>query len=143
MRVVDAKELVAGTSATNRGVIYNNLVMIRALLESKLPSGASMSRQSAWAVGRIIKNNPTMSAALRDYLSHLKLSLEENTNSMSTGLAWVCLTPIFPFLPPQVPLPHQEELAAPTYLASWLWGVLRPAWSSHLIRLDQGIRGSG
>ena len=84
--VVDAKELVAGTSATNRGVIYNNLAMIRALLDSKVPSGASMSRQSAWAVGRIMKNNPTMSAPLKDYLSHLKLSLEENTNSMTAVL---------------------------------------------------------
>jgi len=84
--VVDAKELVSGTSATNRGVIYNNLAMIRALLDSKVPSGASMSRQSAWAVGRIMKNNPTMSAPLKDYLSHLKLSLEENTNSMTAVL---------------------------------------------------------
>jgi hypothetical protein len=54
LRVVDAKELVAGASATNRGVIYNNLVMIRALLESKLPSGASMSRQSVEIFGNAI-----------------------------------------------------------------------------------------
>jgi len=84
--VTDAKELVNLTDAANRGVVYNNLAMIRALLESKLPSGASMSRQSAWAVGRIMKNNPTMSAQLKDYLSHLKLSLEENTNSMTAVL---------------------------------------------------------
>jgi hypothetical protein len=57
--------------------------MIRALLESKVPAGASMSRQCAWAVGRIIKNNPTMTPQLKDYLSHLKLALEENTNSVT------------------------------------------------------------
>ena len=84
--VVDAKELVARTNAANRGVVYNNLAMIRALLESKVPAGASMSRQSAWAVGRILKNNPTMSPQLKDYLSHLKLSLEENTNSVTAVL---------------------------------------------------------
>jgi hypothetical protein len=81
--VTDAKELVIRTNAANRGVVYNNLAMIRALLESKVPAGASMSRQCAWAVGRITKNNPTMSSRLKDYLSHLKLSLEENTNSIT------------------------------------------------------------
>lgn len=84
--VVDAKDLVARTNAANRGVVYNNLAMIRALLESKIPAGASMSRQSAWAVGRIIKNNPTISAQLKDYLTHLKLSLEENTNNLTAVL---------------------------------------------------------
>lgn len=79
--IVDAKELAARTHAANRGVVYNNLAMIRAMLESKLPNGASMSRQSAWAVGRILKTNPQMSAQLKDYLSHLKLALEENTNN--------------------------------------------------------------
>lgn len=82
----DAKELVSRTNAANRGVVYNNLAMIRALLEGKIPAGASMSRQSGWAVGRIIKNNPTMSVELKDYLSHLKLSLEENTNNLTAVL---------------------------------------------------------
>jgi hypothetical protein len=84
--VVDAKELVTRTNAANRGVVYNNLAMIRALLESKVPAGASMSRQSAWAVGRILKNNSTMSALLKDYLTGLKLSLEENTNNVTAVL---------------------------------------------------------
>lgn len=84
--VTDAKDLVTRTSAANRGVVYNNLAMIRALLESKVPVGASMSRQSAWAVGRILKNNPTMTPQLRDYLSHLKLTLEENTNNVTAVL---------------------------------------------------------
>jgi hypothetical protein len=84
--VTDAKDLVSRTNAANRGVVYNNLAMIRALLESKVPAGASMSRQSAWAVGRILKNNPTMSLSLKDYLSHLKLSLEENTNNVTAVL---------------------------------------------------------
>ena len=84
--VHDAKELVSRTSASNRGVVYNNLAMIRALLERKVPMGASMSRQSAWAVGRIMKNNMSMSPALKDYLSHLKLSLEDNTNNLTAVL---------------------------------------------------------
>jgi hypothetical protein len=84
--VLDAKDLVVRTNAANRGVVYNNIAMIRALLESKVPVGASMSRQSAWAVGRIMKNNPTMSAPLKDYLGRLKLALEENTNSMTAVL---------------------------------------------------------
>jgi hypothetical protein len=45
-----------------------------------------MSRQSAWAVGRILKNNSTMSALLKDYLTGLKLSLEENTNNVTAVL---------------------------------------------------------
>lgn len=84
--VTDAKDLVTRTNAANRGVVYNNLAMIRALLESKVPAGASMSRQSAWAVGRILKNNPTMTPQLRDYLGHLKLTLEENTNNVTAVL---------------------------------------------------------
>jgi hypothetical protein len=84
--ITDAKDLVSRTNAANRGVVYNNLAMIRALLESKVPAGASMSRQSAWAVGRILKNNPAMTLSLKDYLSHLKLALEENTNNVTAVL---------------------------------------------------------
>lgn len=79
--VTDAKEIIARTSAANAGVVSNNRAHIRALLEGQIPVGASVSRQSAWTVGRIMKNNPNMTSALRDYLSHLKLSLEENTNA--------------------------------------------------------------
>jgi len=84
--VTDAKELVSQTTAANRGVIYNNLAMIKALLEGKVPKGASMSRQSAWAVGRILKNNPNISLELRNYLYELKTSLENNTGNLEAVL---------------------------------------------------------
>lgn len=84
--VTDAKELVARTDAANRGVVYNNLAMIRALLEEKIPKGASMSRQSSWAVGRILKNHPDMNPELKKYLSDLKVQLNNNTENLHAVL---------------------------------------------------------
>lgn len=81
--VTDAKELASQTTAANRGVVYNNLAMIRALLESEIPRGATMSRQSAWAVGRILKNNTGMSTELTNYLNDLKVRLHNNSENLS------------------------------------------------------------
>lgn len=84
--VTDAKDLVLQTSAANRGVVYNNLVIIKALLESKIPRGATMSRQSAWAVGRILKNNQEMSPLLKTYLEDLRNLLEGNIENLDAVL---------------------------------------------------------
>lgn len=81
--VTDAKELASQTTAANRGVVYNNLAMIRALLESEIPRGATMSRQSAWAVTRILDINSGMSTELANYLKELKVRLLNNYENLS------------------------------------------------------------
>lgn len=45
-----------------------------------------MSKQSGWAVGRIIKKNPSMSTPLKEYLTILKRTLEEHTTSLTAAL---------------------------------------------------------
>ena len=81
--VTNAKDLVSQSSAANSGVVYNNLAMIKALLESKIPKGATISRHSAWAVGRILKNNLEISNELKNYLNDLKVSLLNNSENLS------------------------------------------------------------
>lgn len=81
--VTDVKNLVSQSTAANSGVVYNNLAIIKALLENIIPRGATMSRQSAWAVGRILKINSGMSIDLKNYLNDLKVRLLNNSENLS------------------------------------------------------------
>jgi hypothetical protein len=84
--VTNAKDLAEQSDASNRGVVYNNLAMLRALLEGQMPTGATISRHSAYAVSRILKNNPKLSTELKSYLVDLKVELLNNSESLNAVL---------------------------------------------------------
>ena len=84
--ITNAKELAEQSDASNRGVVYNNLAMLRALLDAQMPTGATISRHSAYAVGRLLKNNPKLSTELKSYLLDLKVQLLNNSESLNAVL---------------------------------------------------------
>jgi hypothetical protein len=77
----NALELVETTSASNRGVVYNYQKMISAILEGTLPNSASISRNAARSISRLIKNNQAISPATLEYLNSTRAKLIENTES--------------------------------------------------------------
>jgi hypothetical protein len=79
--VTNALELVETTSASNRGVVYNYQKMISAILEGTLPNSASISRNAARSISRLIKNNQAISPATLEYLNSTRAKLIENTES--------------------------------------------------------------
>lgn len=79
--VTNALELVETTSASNRGVVYNYQKMISAILEGTLPNSASISRNAARSISRLIKNNQAISPATLEYLNSIRAKLIENTES--------------------------------------------------------------
>lgn len=81
--IKDPLELANKSGAANRGVIYNNLIIIRALLEGTLPKSSSISRYAARAAGRLMRNNPSISKELNSYLAELKVALTNNSESMN------------------------------------------------------------
>lgn len=84
--ITNAKDIVEHSDAANRGVVYNNLTQLKALLEGEMPTGATVSRHSAYAVGRLLKNNPGMSNELKSYLVELKVRLLNNSESLNAVL---------------------------------------------------------
>ena len=84
--VTNAKDLVDQSDAANRGVVYNNLTQLKVLLNSEMPTGATISRHSAYAVGRLLKNNPQMSQKLKDYLVDLRFRSLNNAQSLNAVL---------------------------------------------------------
>jgi len=84
--ITNAKELAEQSDASNRGVVYNNLAMMKALLDGQMPTGATVSRHSAYAVGRLLKNNPNFSGEVKSYLVDLKVQLINNSESLNAVL---------------------------------------------------------
>lgn len=84
--ITDPIDLVNGSGAANRGVVYNLLTTLRALLEEQLPTGATMSRRSGRMVGKILRDNPEASKPLIKYLGELKGKLEANSESIYAAL---------------------------------------------------------
>lgn len=84
--ITNAKEIVEHSDAANRGVVYNNLTQLKALLDGEMPTGATISRHSAYAAGRLLKNNPLISAELKNYLLDLKVKLINNSESLNAVL---------------------------------------------------------
>lgn len=84
--ILVAKELVEQSTAANSGVVYNNLTQLKAILEGTLPTGSTVSRHSAYAVGRLLKNNPHITTDLKSYLLNLKILLINNSESLNAVL---------------------------------------------------------
>jgi hypothetical protein len=79
--VTNAMDLVQKTSASNRGVVYNYQKMISAILEGAMPNSASISRNAARSISRLIKNTQSISPATLEYLNSTRAKLIENTES--------------------------------------------------------------
>ena len=79
--VSNAAELVKETGASNRGVVYNYQKMVSAILEGKLPNSASVSRNAARSISRLIKNASGVSPKTLDYLNSTRVKLIENAET--------------------------------------------------------------
>lgn len=77
----NALDLVEKTGAANRGVVYNYQKMISAILEGTLPNSASISRNAARSISRLIKDTSQISPATLEYLNATRAKLIENTES--------------------------------------------------------------
>ena len=84
--VTNALEIVESTTASNRGVVYNYQKMISAILEGKIPNSASISRNAARSISRLIKNSNSVSVATLDYLNATRVKLMENAESETAVL---------------------------------------------------------
>jgi hypothetical protein len=82
----NALDLVAKTKASNRGVVYNYQKMISAILEGTLPNSASVSRNAARSISRLIKNTQSISPSTLEYLNATRVKLIENTESENAVL---------------------------------------------------------
>lgn len=78
-----AAEILDHTSASNRGVVYNYQKMVKAILRGTLPNSASISRNTARSISRIIRNSLSISEETLDYLNRLQAQLIENTETES------------------------------------------------------------
>ena len=79
--VKNAMDLVEKTGAGNRGVIYNYQKMISAIVDGKIPNSASISRNAARSISRLIKNSKEISPETLEYLNKVQLKLIENAES--------------------------------------------------------------
>ncbi len=79
--ITSAKEIVEKSSVANRGVVYNYYQHLDALLEGKMPGGATVTRSAASTVGGLIKNYPEISEGLRNYLLELRETLLNHSAS--------------------------------------------------------------
>ena len=78
---------IANTSgASNRGVVYNYQKMISAILEGTMPNSASISRNAARSISRLIKEAVSISPATLEYLNETRARLIENTESETAVL---------------------------------------------------------
>lgn len=84
--VTNALEIVESTTASNRGVVYNYQKMISAILDGKIPNSASISRNAARSISRLIKNSNSVSVATLDYLNATRVKLMENAESETAVL---------------------------------------------------------
>jgi T5orf172 domain len=80
--LTNAQELASKSGAANRGVVYNNLNILKSILMGEMPTGASISRQSIRAIDRLIKNNQ-ISTNLLNYFDNLRRALQENSENLS------------------------------------------------------------
>jgi len=79
--ISNAADLVKETGASNRGVVYNYQKMLTAILEGKLPNSASISRNAARSISRLIKNAVGVSPKTLDYLNSMRVKLIENAEA--------------------------------------------------------------
>ena len=79
-------EIAEKSGASNRGVVYNYQKMISAILEGTMPNSASISRNAARSISRLIKETATISPATLEYLNTTRARLIENTESETAVL---------------------------------------------------------
>jgi hypothetical protein len=79
-------EIANKSGAANRGVVYNYQKMISAILEGTMPNSASISRNAARSISRLIKEAVSISPATLEYLNETRARLIENTESETAVL---------------------------------------------------------
>jgi hypothetical protein len=79
-------EIAEKSGASNRGVVYNYQKMISAILEGTMPNSASISRNAARSISRLIKETPSITPATLEYLNTARARLIENTESETAVL---------------------------------------------------------
>ena len=79
-------EIANKSGAANRGVVYNYQKMITAILEGTMPNSASISRNAARSISRLIKETVSISPATLEYLNETRARLIENTESETAVL---------------------------------------------------------
>lgn len=84
--VTNALDLVNVTSAANRGVVYNYQKMISAILDSKLPTSASISRNAARSISRLLRNSDNVTNQTFEFLSATRAKLIENAEAENAVL---------------------------------------------------------
>ena len=84
--VTNTLDLVEKSGASNRGVVYNYQKMLSAILEGTLPNSASISRNAARSISRLIKETVSISPATLEYLNATRARLIENTESETAVL---------------------------------------------------------
>jgi hypothetical protein len=84
--LTNALEIAEKSGASNRGVVYNYQKMISAILEGTLPNSASISRNAARSISRLIKETESISPATLEYLNSTRAQLIENTESETAVL---------------------------------------------------------
>ena len=84
--VTNTLDLVEKSGASNRGVVYNYQKMLSAILEGTMPNSASISRNAARSISRLIKETASISPATLEYLNATRARLIENTESETAVL---------------------------------------------------------
>ena len=79
-------DIAKKSGASNRGVVYNYQKMLLAILEGTMPNSASISRNAARSISRLIKETASISPATLEYLNITRASLIENTESETAVL---------------------------------------------------------
>ena len=79
-------EIAEKSGASNRGVVYNYQKMISAILEGTMPNSASISRNAARSISRLIKETASITPATLEYLNTTRERLIENTESETAVL---------------------------------------------------------
>jgi hypothetical protein len=82
----NALEIAEKSGASNRGVVYNYQKMITAILEEALPNSASISRNAARSITRLIKNAENISPETLNYLNAIRSKLIENAEAENAVL---------------------------------------------------------
>jgi hypothetical protein len=79
--IANALEIAKETGASNRGVVYNYQKMVYAILDGNLPKSASISRNAARSIARLIRDSENISTETLEYLNTTKALLIENAEA--------------------------------------------------------------
>lgn len=82
----NALEIVEKSGASNRGVVYNYQKMITAIIDELLPNSASISRNAARSITRLVKNAESISPDTLNYLNAIRAKLIENAEAENAVL---------------------------------------------------------